>query len=230
MNPAAFQTVIGPPPRAERRSSDQSFDRHLARQALDDISFYVEAEMLSRSASWLGHTANTRQRPVSAPIARLVMWRRLRRWGAMILCGALLAGCEVELYANPDQTQADEIVATRLRHGIPAARQLGKGGSLTVTIDQLRFADAVRLLREQGPPKEDISNLADVAKIVSELRQCSASPPFVCDPAAHRARTKDFRRNDARRAVRPDSTYLATRKFEIPSLASCATSCSSQSI
>lgn len=31
----------------------------VVRQALDDMSFYVEAEMLSQSASSLGHTANT---------------------------------------------------------------------------------------------------------------------------------------------------------------------------
>jgi type III secretion protein J len=84
--------------------------------------------------------------------------------GAVVLCGLALAGCEADLYSNLDQKQANEIVATLVQHGIPATRQLGKSGRLTVSIDQSRFADAVRILNEQGLPKEDFSNLGDVFK------------------------------------------------------------------
>jgi type III secretion protein J len=40
----------------------------------------------------------------------------------------------------------------------------GKSGRLTVSIDQSRFADGVRILNEQGLPREDFSSLGDVFK------------------------------------------------------------------
>jgi type III secretion protein J len=90
--------------------------------------------------------------------------RRLFGASAVVVCGLALSGCEADLYSNLDQKQANEIVSTLMQHGIPATRQVAKSGRLTVSIDQSRFADAVRILKEQGLPKEDFSNLGDVFK------------------------------------------------------------------
>jgi type III secretion protein J len=92
------------------------------------------------------------------------MPRRLLALGHVVLCAVLLSACEADLYSNLDQKQANDIVAALVHHGIPATRQVGKSGRLTVSIDQSRFADAVRILNEQGLPKEDFSSLGDVFK------------------------------------------------------------------
>jgi type III secretion protein J len=92
------------------------------------------------------------------------MLRRLLTPGLVVLCAVLLSACEADLYSNLDQKQANDIVAALGHHGIAATRQVGKSGRLTVSIDQSRFADAVRILNEQGLPKEDFSSLGDVFK------------------------------------------------------------------
>jgi type III secretion protein J len=89
---------------------------------------------------------------------------RMARLGAAGLCALALAGCKVDLYANLDQRSANDIVATLLRHGIPAERSIAKGGHLTVSIDEDRFADAVRILNDDGLPKQDFANIGEVFK------------------------------------------------------------------
>ena len=70
----------------------------------------------------------------------------------------LLAGCQTELYRNLTAPEANEIVAVLLRAGIPATREADKagaadkGGTLTVMVEESRFADAVDLLRSHGLP------------------------------------------------------------------------------
>jgi type III secretion protein J len=97
----------------------------------------------------------TVRRPTMQRCARLVV---------ALLCGVLVSACEADLYGNLDQRQANEMVATLERSGIPAARVVGKTGRLTVTVDQARFADAVRVLDAHGLPKQDFSNLGEVFK------------------------------------------------------------------
>jgi type III secretion protein J len=103
-------------------------------------------------------------RPTTAAFANATVLRRLLALGHIILCGVLLSACQADLYSNLDQKQANDIVAALVHRGIPATRQVGKSGRLTVSIDQSRFADAVRILNEQGLPKEDFSSLGDVFK------------------------------------------------------------------
>jgi type III secretion protein J len=104
------------------------------------------------------------QAKATALFAAAVLRRRLFGVSAVVVCGLALSGCEADLYSNLDQKQANEIVSTLMQHGIPATRQVAKSGRLTVSIDQSRFADAVRILKERGLPKEDFSNLGDVFK------------------------------------------------------------------
>jgi type III secretion protein J len=92
-----------------------------------------------------------------------IMCRRLRLPPA-VACGLLVSSCEADLYTNLDQRQANEVVATLVRRGIPAERLAGKNGRLTVMVDQARFADAVRLLNENGLPRQEFSNLGEVFK------------------------------------------------------------------
>jgi type III secretion protein J len=88
----------------------------------------------------------------------------LLRFAAIAACVLVLTGCSVELYANLDQRQANEIVATLYRHGIPAGRQVSKNGRYTIHVDEKRFAEAVAILDQNGLPRQEFASLGDVFK------------------------------------------------------------------
>ncbi|RVB80772.1 EscJ/YscJ/HrcJ family type III secretion inner membrane ring protein [Mesorhizobium sp. M6A.T.Cr.TU.014.01.1.1] len=88
----------------------------------------------------------------------------LCRLAVVILSMLLLQACSVELYSGLDQRQANEIVATLMRHGIPAQRQSDKSGTMTVSVQKGRFADAMAILDESGLPKQEFATLGEVFK------------------------------------------------------------------
>lgn len=90
--------------------------------------------------------------------------RALCRLAVVILSMLLLQACSVELYTGLDQRQANEIVATLMRHGIPAQRQSDKSGTMTVSVQKGRFADAMAILDESGLPKQEFATLGEVFK------------------------------------------------------------------
>ena len=92
---------------------------------------------------------------------------RFGKWlRAMLAVSAMLVlqACSVELYSGLNQRQANEIVATLIRHGIPAQREAGKDGTMTVLVEKDRFAEAMALLDESGLPKQEFQTLGDVFK------------------------------------------------------------------
>ena len=90
--------------------------------------------------------------------------RVLRRFSLALFCALTLAACQEELYTNLDQRSANDIVATLQRHGIPAERSLLKGGRYAVSVDEGRFADSIRILNDNGLPKEDFATMGEVFK------------------------------------------------------------------
>ena len=86
------------------------------------------------------------------------------RFFALALVAIGLAGCNVELYTGLDQKQANEIIATLFRQGIPAERVAVKGGNYTVNVDEKRFAEAVNILNENGLPRQQFATMNDVFK------------------------------------------------------------------
>jgi type III secretion protein J len=93
--------------------------------------------------------------------ARLSLAARLV---AAVICAAAVASCKSELYTDLDQRQANQIVATLREHGIPADRSPGKGGRMSVSVDESRFAEAVQVTNDNGLPKEEFSTLGQVFK------------------------------------------------------------------
>jgi type III secretion protein J len=89
---------------------------------------------------------------------------KLLRIAAIIVCGLSLSACSVELFSNLDQKQANDIVATLFRHGIPVQRAIGKNGRYTVQVDQSRFSEAVTILNDNGLPKQDFATMGDIFK------------------------------------------------------------------
>ncbi|TSE02918.1 EscJ/YscJ/HrcJ family type III secretion inner membrane ring protein [Mesorhizobium intechi] len=84
---------------------------------------------------------------------------------ALVVAAMLvLQACSVELYSNLNQRQANEIVATLMRHGIAAQREAGKDGKMTVSVQKGRFAEAMAILDESGLPKQEFQTLGDVFK------------------------------------------------------------------
>jgi type III secretion protein J len=75
-----------------------------------------------------------------------------------------LSACNVVLYDNLDQKQANEIVATLFRQGIPAERTVAKNGRYSVTVEEGRFAEAMAILNENGLPKQEFTSLGEVFK------------------------------------------------------------------
>lgn len=92
------------------------------------------------------------------------MTGKLARIAAVLFCAISLTACSVELFANLDQKQANDIVATLFRHGIPAQRSVTKNGKYTVHVDQNRFSEAVAILNDSGLPKQDFASMGEVFK------------------------------------------------------------------
>ncbi len=93
------------------------------------------------------------------------MTRSSLRCVLTLLALVLLAGCKTELNTGLTERQANEETALLLRNGIPASRDIDpKTNTLTVWVEQSRFADAVDLLRAHGLPRPHYDSIADVFK------------------------------------------------------------------
>lgn len=84
---------------------------------------------------------------------------------AFVVVGLMaLQACSSELYTGLDQREANEIVAALLRSGIPAERVAGTDGTMTVTVTEKRFAQAMAVLDQAGLPREKFQTLGEVFK------------------------------------------------------------------
>jgi type III secretion protein J len=94
------------------------------------------------------------------------MIRIVFRCVAAALAAAALAGCQVGLYANLTEAEANEIVAALSAEDIGARKERldggGQEGRWQVSVDENRLARALELLRAQGLPHERFSSLGDV--------------------------------------------------------------------
>jgi type III secretion protein J len=96
------------------------------------------------------------------PRPRFIGRDAVRRIATVACILPLLAACRTDLYVDVDQRQANEMIAVLLQHGIPAERVFGKNGRITVSVDDGRFAEAVRILNDNGLPKQDFVTLGKV--------------------------------------------------------------------
>lgn len=83
---------------------------------------------------------------------------------AACICLVLLAGCKTELLSGLDQRQANEVIATLMRSGIPAERTSMDKGRFAVSVDQSVFAEGVRILADNGLPRHEFASLGEVFK------------------------------------------------------------------
>jgi type III secretion protein J len=99
----------------------------------------------------------TRQRPQS----RAGMRRRLLR-PLLLACLLTLSACKVDLYSHLDEIQATQMEAILLENGISADRRMDKDQTVTVRVDDSRFADAVEMLKARGYPRQTFSDVASI--------------------------------------------------------------------
>jgi type III secretion protein J len=90
------------------------------------------------------------------------MTRTIIRALAALALATLLAGCQVALYSNLTETEANQIVAALSADEIGAAKERVDGGQWQVSVDEGQLARALDLLRAQGLPQERFSSLGDV--------------------------------------------------------------------
>lgn len=82
----------------------------------------------------------------------------------ILIMTLLLQACDTDLYTNLSEREANVMVATLARHGIPASRVAQDENRMTVTVDEDRFAEAVEILDRLGLPEQDFANLGEVFK------------------------------------------------------------------
>jgi type III secretion protein J len=92
---------------------------------------------------------------------RLAGPRALRR-ALAVAALLLLCGCKIDLYSKLQEREANLIVATLLRNGLPADRIAMKDGSSTVRIEEKAFAAAVAVLNTAGLPRAKFQTMAEI--------------------------------------------------------------------
>ncbi|MGY2288508.1 type III secretion system inner membrane ring lipoprotein SctJ [Pseudomonas sp. SDO528_S397] len=80
------------------------------------------------------------------------------------LLACLLQACDMDLYTNLSEREANAMVAVLQRDGIPASRKVQDNGQLKVVVDEQRFAEAMTLLDNAGLPQQTFSNMGEVFK------------------------------------------------------------------
>lgn len=82
---------------------------------------------------------------------------------ATVVC-ALLSGCESEtvLLAEINETEANEVVAALDSAHVPARKQPGKEGAVSVLVDASRVARAVETLQVEGLPRDRHAQMGEV--------------------------------------------------------------------
>lgn len=82
----------------------------------------------------------------------------------VVALAGLLQACDIDLYTNLGEREANAMVAVLLRDGVPASRKVQDNGQLTVVVDEKRFSEAMSLLDDAGLPGQSFSNMGQVFK------------------------------------------------------------------
>lgn len=94
------------------------------------------------------------------------MFKRCRalRLTMVVMLAALLQACDIDLYTNLGEREANAMLAVLLRDGIPASRKVQDDGQLKIVVDEKRFAQAMAVLDDAGLPGQTFSNMGEVFK------------------------------------------------------------------
>lgn len=88
----------------------------------------------------------------------------IRLFSAVFL-GVLLSSCQMELYGNLSENDANNMLSIMLSNGINAEKIKDKKGKVyALMIDENKIPKAIGLLREHGYPREKITGVQDLFK------------------------------------------------------------------
>ena len=73
----------------------------------------------------------------------------------------MLTACQIELNANLEEQEANEMMASLLSAGIATTKVLEKD-SVTLMVDQTQFGQAVEVLKQSGLPRKKFVNTGDL--------------------------------------------------------------------
>jgi type III secretion protein J len=90
--------------------------------------------------------------------------RRLRTVALITVLAIGLGACKTDLYTKLSEREANEMVALLLDKGIAASRAGAKDGTISVQVEEGRFAQAVEALKAGGYPRQSFANMGEVFK------------------------------------------------------------------
>ena len=80
----------------------------------------------------------------------------------LFLCALLLTACQVSVYENLDEEQANLMLSTLLKYGIDAEKvSAGKKG-FSITVDEKTLIQSFEILREHNLPRKSFGSLGSV--------------------------------------------------------------------
>ena len=88
--------------------------------------------------------------------------RGLRNAALAVFLLMLLTGCKAELYKGLNEEQANTMLATLLRHGVPAEKLAAGKEGYALSVERDQIVRALEILRENSLPREQYQNLGKV--------------------------------------------------------------------
>jgi type III secretion protein J len=90
---------------------------------------------------------------------------KIVRLFSVIFLGILLSSCQMELYGNLSENDANNMLSIMLSNGVDAEKiKDKKGKAYALMIDENKIPKAIGLLREHGYPRETVTGVKDLFK------------------------------------------------------------------
>lgn len=99
---------------------------------------------------------------------------RLLLTGALLLTCIFLSACEVELYSDITEHEANEMMTALLAADIRSSKVAGAKNTWTVKVDEEQLPAAMSILEKEGLPRPKYDNIAEIFK-----KQGMISSPLV---------------------------------------------------
>jgi type III secretion protein J len=80
----------------------------------------------------------------------------------VLLCALLLNACQVSVYENLDEEQANLMLATLLKYGIDAEKVAAGKKGFTITVDEEKLIQSFEILHEHNLPRKNFNSLGTV--------------------------------------------------------------------
>ncbi|WP_413662001.1 type III secretion system inner membrane ring lipoprotein SctJ [Microbulbifer sp. CNSA002] len=80
----------------------------------------------------------------------------------LIVVCVLVSSCKVDLYTGLEEQEGNEMLALLLSEGVSASKAAGKGGSITLLVEESQLTQAVELLSRHSFPRKKYATINEV--------------------------------------------------------------------